>query len=96
MRKFFILCLAICLFSFTALAADIDLSSNLTFTFEPSATTEKSLTLVPFTNFDLSLSQDEEEPIEEVKKGDLFPIPVVFGVLLVVLFSLNMSMDANI
>jgi len=96
MKKLFILCLTICLLSFTVLASDVDLSSNLTFTFEPSATLEKSLVLVPFANFDLSLSQDEKEPVEKIKKNDLFPIPAVFGIMLVVLFSLNMSMGASI
>jgi len=96
MKKLFILCLTICLLSFTVLASDVDLSSNLTFAFEPSATLEKSLVLVPFANFDLSLSQDEKEPVEKIKKNDLFPIPAVFGIMLVVLFSLNMSMGASI
>jgi len=101
MKKFLTLCVlfSMLLFVTPALTADVnevDLGSNLSFTFEPSSMTAKPLTIIPFANLDLSLSQNEEEPIKEIKKNDLFPIPVVFGIMLVALFSLNMSMGASI
>ena len=87
MKKIFILFLTICLFSFTLFATDVDLSSNLTFTFEPSCATEKSLTIIPFTNLDFNVEQiNEIEKNVEVKKDDSWVIVFAFGVALTAIF----------
>ena len=73
MRKFLALCVIMSLmflFVVPALIADvseIDLSSNLSFTFEPSSTIEKPLTIIPFTDVDLTQIQNESS--DEVKKA---------------------------
>ena len=90
MKKIFILFLTICLFSFTLFAADVDLSSNLTFTFEPSCTTEKSLTIIPFTNQAFNVEQiNEIEKNVEVKKDNSWVIIFAFGVALTAVFCLE-------
>jgi len=86
MKKFFVLCLTILLLSFTLFAADVDLKSNLTFTFEPTATTEKSLIIIPFTELDFSLDQTDK-----VKKSDSLPIVFGIGVILITAFCLNQA-----
>jgi len=85
MKKFFALFLTILLFSFTLFAADFDLRSNLTFTFEPSTTTTKSLTIIPFADFDPILGQ--EKTVEKKKESDL---PIILGIwaMIVVQFAL--------
>lgn len=84
MKKMFILFLTICLFSFTLFAADVDLSSNLTFTFEASCLTEKPLTIIPFTNLDFNVDQTVE-----VKKDDSWLVIFAFGVALTAIFCLE-------
>ena len=87
MRKFFVLCLTIFLLFFTLLAADVDLRPNLTFTFEPTATTEKSLIIIPFTELDFSLDQTDK-----VKKDESLPIVFGIGVVLVTAFCLSQAL----
>lgn len=85
MKKLFVLCLTILLLSFTLLATDVDLKSNLTFIFEPTATTEKPLIIIPFAEFDFSPTQ--EKTVEKKKESDL---PIIFGigVMLVTIFTI--------
>lgn len=93
MKKFLPLCVVMSLmFLFTApaLTADVtavDLGSNLSFTFEPSSTMEKSLILIPFTSSPSTLLQ--EAPTVEIKKDN--PVPFIFalGVTLVAVFTLK-------
>lgn len=62
-------------FSIPTLAADvnkIDLKSNLSFTFEPSNTTEKSLTLIPFSDLDFIALHNEN--VEKIEKDTAFPL----------------------
>jgi len=80
MKKFLTLCVlfSMLLFVAPALIADvdeIDLGSNLSFTFEPSSMTKKSLTIIPFADINLSLAQ--EKPVEKKKESDL---PMIFGI----------------
>ena len=95
MRKFLTLCVLMSLiffFAIPALTADInkvDLRSNLSFTFESSITVEKPLTIIPFTNYNLSLLQ--EEPIEKVKKDDSLPAVFGIGVVLVTIFCFSQA-----
>jgi len=73
MKKFLALCIVMSLifvFAMPVLATDInkvDLSSNLTFTFEPSSTVEKPLTIIQFPDVDLTQIQNESS--DEVKKS---------------------------
>lgn len=95
MRKFLTLCVVMSLMFFfttpalTATVNKVDLGSNLSFTFEPSSTAEKSLIIIPFSNFDLSLAQ--EEPAG-VKKDDSLPIVFGIGVVLVTAFCLSQAL----
>ena len=89
MKKFLTLCVLCLMFFFvtSALIADInkvDLSSNLSFTFEPSGITKKTLIIIPFADLNLSLAQ--EKTIEKKKESDL---PMIFGIgaMLVVQFA---------
>lgn len=82
MKKFLALCIVMSLifvFAVPVLATDINkvnLSSNLTFTFEPSSTVEKPLTIIPFPDVDLTQIQNESS--DEIKKAKVFSL-VAFG-----------------
>ena len=96
MRKFFALCVVMSLmflFTIPALTADVnkvDLGSNLSFTFEPSSKAEKSLTIIPFANFNSSLLQ--EEPAEKIKKATSFSlVAFAFGMWLAGIIALSIS-----
>lgn len=89
MKKFLTLCVlfSMLLFVAPALIADvneIDLASNLSFTFEPSSMTKTSLIIIPFAEFDFNLAQ--EKSVEKKKESDL---PMIFGIwaMLVVQFA---------
>ena len=82
MKKFLALCIAMSLmfvFTMPTLTADVskaDLSSNLSFTFEPTGITKKALTIIPFP--DVELTQIQNEISDEVKKAKDFSL-VAFG-----------------
>jgi len=89
MKKFLTLCVlfSMLLFIAPALIADVnnvDLGSNLSFTFEPSSMTKISLVIIPFAEFDFSPAQ--EKIVEKKKESDL---PMIFGIwaMLVVQFA---------
>lgn len=89
MKKFLTLCVlfSMLLFVAPALIADvgeIDLGSNLSFTFEPSSMINKTLIIIPFAEFDFSPAQ--ETIVEKKKESDL---PMIFGIwaMLIVQFA---------
>ena len=89
MKKFLTLCVLFSMLLFVAPAliadiGDIDLGSNLSFTFELLSMTKASLVIIPFAEFDFSPAQ--EKIVEKKKESDL---PMIFGigVMLVVQFA---------
>ena len=91
MRKFLALCVLFSMLLFVApvLIADVnevDLGSNLSFTFEPSSTIVKPLTIIPFPNVDLSLLQ--EEPTES-KSADVRAVVFGIGATLIVIWAVG-------
>lgn len=90
MKKFLTLCVlfSMLLFVAPALVADvgeIDLASNLSFTFEPSSMAKTPLIIIPFAEFDFSPAQ--EKTVEKKKESDL---PMIIGIwaMIVVQFTL--------
>lgn len=96
MKKFLALCIVMSLifvFAVPVLATDvnkIDLKSNLSFTFEPSSSTEKSLTVIPFPDVDLTQIQNESS--DEIKKAkDFILVAFGFGLWLAGIIALSLS-----
>jgi len=92
MKKLLTLCVLFSMLFFVApaLIADVnevELGSNLSFTFEPSSMEKKSLTIIPFAEFDFSPGQ--EEPTVETGSADLRTIVFGLGATLVVIFALT-------
>lgn len=96
MKKFLALCIVMSLifvFAVPVLATDtnkVDLSSNLTFTFKPSSTVEKPLTIIPFPDVDLTQIQNESS--DEIKKAKDFSLVAFgFGLWLAGIIALSIS-----